>query len=576
MTDTFYPSTTLTSHGHAHVTAPAPAPLPHPLSFAPAHRHAVPAAHAVDTAQDDDGQISCICGYVDDDGMTVACDRCNRWQHTLCYYPQYDGGDLPIELQHFCVECHVRPIDREGARLRQRSRRGQQDALINGARRPAAKSHKKKVKEPTPYTNGWPVDKLRHDRNSASPRDQPPPAKRPKTSHRTSDSTAGTASKGPARKRTVTNATANHRRSLSRSPDSPAGYYSPEFIRCHLDDQWAVTNANLHNDIGTTNRLSEWLRAPDDLFRGQTGHEKTDVLMRWDGELDDIPGKAQIEIHDQHDQVIKDEHGQSPVWKAVTVLEPVASGAYIGELRGHVGLKDDYKADVGNRWSLLRHPEPFVFFHPQLPIVVDARHEGTELRYVRRSCQPNATLRILVTDSTDYRFCFMAIEQIDPGMEVAVAWDTQDSLTEDCRATSGGFSNKEMDMLSNWVSSVLANCGPCACQLPSSECAMSRFDRRLAPSGADEYDASVKMPRLKKKKLAHHHHHHASPPITHPLNSRSGSEARKPDPDDEPTDSRSASGSGGGRSLSRDITPNTHYSGNGSLPAVPELSLIHI
>ena len=95
--------------------------------------------------------------------------------------------------------------------------------------------------------------------------------------------------------------------------------------------------------------------------------------------------------------------------RRVTVQEPVASGAYIGELKGHVGFKDDYIPEIhriAGRCCVI--PEPFVFFHPKVPIYVDARNEGTEFRYIRRSCMPNAQMKILVTDSTDYHFCFMA------------------------------------------------------------------------------------------------------------------------------------------------------------------------
>ena len=338
-------------------------------------------------------------------------------------------------------------------------------------------------------------------------------------------------------------------------------------MRCYLEDQWAVTHANLHNSLAVGNALSEWLSAPDDVFRDKHGHEKTEVLMRWDRELDDIPGKAQLEIREFHDFRVSDEENNHPTWKLVTVKESVANGAYLGELTGHVDFKEHYQRDPSNRWPLLRHPEPFVFFHPRLPIYIDARNEGTELRYVRRSCVPNARLQVLVTNQKDYRFCFMATQQIDPDMEVAVGWDTSDGLPELMRRSQNGISESDMDHLSSWVSTVLANCGPCACQLPASDCRMSRFDRRGMLPDFEQEAQSLKMPKAKRKKAGLH----ISPLNTH-VNSRSGSEARKGDLDDEPTDSRSASGSAGRGSASRDITPSTHYSHNGSLSTMPELS----
>lgn len=535
--------------------APATATAFAPSTYAVGRHQNYHAPADVDPIDQPEEAIHCICGFNDDDGWTVACDECNRWQHQSCYYPQYDEREMPADMQHACVECKPRPVDWQRAQLRQREKRAQQEPQTNGVKRNAAKSHKKKVKEP--YTNGWPVDKLRHDRNSASPRDQPPPAKRPKTSHRTSDSTT-TTTKGHSRKRNASSAT--HRRSLSRSPDSPIEHYSEEFLRCYQEDDWVVTNTNLHNSIAVTNALSEWLGYSEEEFQEHHHQAKGEILNRWDGDLDDIPGKAQVDILETGDSTVQ-YNGEHPTWKMLTVREPIAEGAYIGELKGHVGFKKEYQSDNSNRWTQLRHPEPFVFFHPRLPIYIDARNEGTELRYVRRSCQPNARLQILVTDNVDYHFCFMATTQIDPGMEIAVAWDTQDGLPDLVSKTN--LSAEEMDVFSAWVSTALANCGPCACGMPEHHCSFSRLDRRRRAV----QETQQTKPKGKKRKA-----HQISPINTNALNSRSGSEARKIEPDDDGTESRSTSGSAGRGSASRDITPNTHYSTNGTASTLPELS----
>ncbi|EME79144.1 uncharacterized protein MYCFIDRAFT_216342 [Pseudocercospora fijiensis CIRAD86] len=551
MTDASLPVKAINAHDlshHASLSALHAVPNHHQRFAAPSHDNDLP---------DDDGQIDCICGFADDDGWTVACDICNRWQHQSCYYPEYDEISLPSNVEHYCVKCKPRSIDLHRAHSRQLEKRDQTEPLQNGVKRAPPKSHKKKVKENgVAHTNGWPVDKLRHDRNSASPRDQPPPAKRPKTSHRNSDSTTTTTTtKTHSRKR---NASTAHRRSISLSPDFPIEQYSESFLQCYQEDNWEVTDTNLHSSISVTNALSDWLNSSDEEFRSRHGQPKGELLMRWDGHLDEIPGKAQIDIQDQHDADVAYD-GRHPSWRVVTVQEPVANGAYIGELKGHVGFKADYQQEEGNRWRQLRHPEPFVFFHPKLPIVIDARHEGTELRYVRRSCQPNARLQILVTDGVDCHFCFMATEQIEPGDEIAVGWDTSSGLPE--MVNQGKISEEDMDHLSSWVSTALANCGPCACALPKGDCMMSRFDKRT--HGAAE---AVKAPKPKKRKTGQH----ISPINTNTVNSRSGSEARRVDHDDE-TDSPSASGSAGRGSASRDMTPNTHYSTNGT-STLPELS----
>ncbi|KAK3654667.1 hypothetical protein LTR56_003940 [Elasticomyces elasticus] len=62
--------------------------------------------------------LNCICGSVEDDGSLVACESCDTWQHTTCYYPEYDGDKLPESLSHECVACKPRAVDKQGARKR--------------------------------------------------------------------------------------------------------------------------------------------------------------------------------------------------------------------------------------------------------------------------------------------------------------------------------------------------------------------------------------------------------------------------------------------------------------------------
>lgn len=539
MTDISFPVKAINAHDFPHSSLPS--------AVHASHHHHYNDAASRDDAQEDD-QISCVCGYADDDGWTVQCDTCNRWQHQLCYYPSYEEKDLPDSIEHYCIDCKPRHIDVNWARRRQSQKReAQAVTLTNGARRSVPKSHKKKKEPSTSYTNGWPLEKSRHDRNSDSPRDQPPPAKRPKTTHRTSDSTTNSV-KGHSRKRNAS--TANHRRSMSRTPDVPAPLFSDEFLQSYVEDDWSPTNANILA-LATMNSMVKWLNGPDEDFRREIGLEKTDVYARWDGDLDDIPGKAQIDIMEFPDDRVQYD-GVPLVWKAVTVKEPIAEGAYIGELNGAVEMKSDYQSDPTNRWAALRHPEPFVFFHSKLPLVIDARAHGNDLRYIRRSCTPNARLQILVTGGADYHFCFMATSQIEPGVEITIPWDTIIGLPELSNKTSVDLDYKLQ--LSMWVSNVLANCGPCACQVPDGDCKMSRFDRRGKDPLEDAHQ--IKAPKSKKRKAGHQ----ISPAHTHAFNSRSGSEVRRVDHDDDSTHSRSTSGS-----ASRDITPNTHYSNNGML-----------
>lgn len=51
----------------------------------------------------DSGAIGCICGIEDDDGFTIQCDICYRWQHCVCM--GYENGDEVPEDEYKCYFC---------------------------------------------------------------------------------------------------------------------------------------------------------------------------------------------------------------------------------------------------------------------------------------------------------------------------------------------------------------------------------------------------------------------------------------------------------------------------------------
>lgn len=63
--------------------------------------------------------IKCICGYDDDDGSTVLCEKCDMWQHIVCYYDSVHA----VSDIHECVDCLPRLIDAERAAEKQRQHR---------------------------------------------------------------------------------------------------------------------------------------------------------------------------------------------------------------------------------------------------------------------------------------------------------------------------------------------------------------------------------------------------------------------------------------------------------------------
>ncbi|KAI9839224.1 MAG: hypothetical protein M1819_003217 [Sarea resinae] len=576
------PSPSLTSH-----TAPAVGPVP-PFLPSPSYlTNGVPPGPVSGPQEEDEPYtIKCICNFQDDDGSTVFCERCETWQHIECYYPTRDVPDV-----HNCRDCEPRPLDQRRATERQRRRREQIDAGERKPKRPAGKSHKKKSTPSITQLNGWTLPDKQDagnasDRASDSPREQPPPAKKPKTSHRSSSSIssqAGTPGLAldsrkrtgslPRKARSPSKVPAN--RSLNGVGDE---LYTLDFMRLYREDNGDVPlQANLHSNIAITGQLSSWISDPEALAQATDGKAPAEVFQRVDRPIDSLP-LPEVSKHEKGDSSLLC-HGLNPLWKYLTVNAFVPEGSVVGELKGTIGHLQEYYQSPTNKWHSLRHPEPFVFFHPQLPIYIDTRTEGTKCRYVRRSCRPNMDLKTLISNGVEYHFCFFATEDLQPGTEITIGWDLDDQVqkylyrfvrpAESLGVKQEGLGEAEEEYISTWVGRVLANFGGCACNGPQ-PCLLSRFDRRGANHLEPPRPVPLDAPKPKRSKKGRNQ---ISPPSTgQATNSRAGSEGvNAKEHEDDHEDSRSTSGSVRSKPRSRDITPLTQIS-EGLPGKVPELS----
>ncbi|RMD42997.1 hypothetical protein DV735_g2080, partial [Chaetothyriales sp. CBS 134920] len=520
----------------------------------------VPAVPADQSAQpngalsDNNGQeeeeytIKCICSYLDDDGNTVYCPKCDTWQHIECYYPS-----KKVPEEHYCADCLPRDnLDAKRATERQRRRR---DALDGGERklkRPPSSKAKKKHKDSisTPeQVNGWHTGD-RHD-SLTNGRDQPPPAKKPKTSHRASGSVASF--NGDSRKRATSNA--QNYPSPSKSPQdqlrfAPIPLYSPEFLDLYDSEGSTAAQAN-EVTVQAMRLLSDWRNNPSRIAGpGQQPSNEVPFVRAPPG-VDLVANpKVTVETRQRKDLEIG---GKIPRWKYVKTNAPLAKDEIIGEIRGEVGLLPEYclQESTQNRWHELQHPDPFVFFHPHMDIYIDSRKEGTNLKYIRRSCLHNVTLKTLVSEDGDIRHCFAARDEIAAGSELTAAWFLDPDMMLG-RRHNGVQEEAPLARQAEWASRVLSNFGDCACPA-GAKCLFAGLDRRmpLKPLDAPDKNKTGRKKKPPKGKPA------ASPTSTgQATNSRAGSEALKQE-DEEQIDQHSMSTSTGTDGKSRDNTPVT-------------------
>lgn len=524
-----------------------------------------------------DDRIKCVCGYEDDDGSTVFCEECHTWQHIRCYYPDKPPTEDAV---HECVDCRPRAYDARGAAERQRQWRELQAITIQRSKPRLGKSHKKKVKDIAhngAHVNGWPSS-AGHDLQSgiegtsANARDQPPPAKRPKTSHKSSGSVISLSYPSilgtGTRKRAgsgVLNGQSPTRSSIVTSTNGyPDDYFSPEFMQLHQQPPPQHVDANSFTDLAIANDLSLWLSDPDALHEVSNGKHPSEVFLVPSMSLEELELTAPVITKQTYEDMGLTIRGQHPVIQYLTLETSVPAGNYIGELRGRIGRRLDYINAPSGRWPSLRHPEPFVFFPPHLPIYIDARCEGTMLRYARRSCDPNMRMQIFITKKREYHFCFVSTRDIGEGEEITINWDVLPDIKTRLEVSWSngnikreGIQGKDASYISHWATGVLASFGNCACNRPEGECALHRFDRRVDHHFSVPHPPALKPSTSRRAKKSAHQ---ASPLGTgYTNNSRASSEAiNRGEQEDDNVDSRSVSGSSRSKPSSRDITPMTH------------------
>jgi hypothetical protein len=270
----------------------------------------------------------------------------------------------------------------------------------------------------------------------------------------------------------------------SGTGQNPANYsgpsiplYSYEFL--HLYDRDRVPadiDDNLFLNLTLAADLASWVKDPTALARVTNCRPAEGIFIHCDGAALDRSSWPSLSLESIADSNTKID-GMYPTWKVLKTPNQVSKGQIVGEITGKIGLLRDYSLDPSNRWPELRHPEPFVFFHPQLPIYIDSRHEGSILRYTRRSCRPNVTIKTYITDEIKYHFCFVAKCDIAADSEITATWYLDRQLFN----TAG---DSPSDVAAAHISKVLANFGGCAC-IPSTNCLLSDLDYRRSPKVAD-------------------------------------------------------------------------------------------
>ncbi|CAK7203646.1 SET domain-containing protein 3 [Sporothrix eucalyptigena] len=530
-------------------------------SLSPTH-NGTPTPKGEPAAEEEPYTIKCICGFTGDDGNTILCEICDSWQHIECFYPNNSEEATREEFAHACHECKPRPLNVAHAIEYQKKRlqvANAEAASHPKPKRPPSKSHgqshKKKAKPNDLQINGHSSsasDVARHDGNGH------PTAKKSKSSHKSSQSVGGSHTKrSPSY--SASRASLQHVHPLSPAttpPDVPEGElygYSSDFLNlCSDQDSAQTVHTNSFASLAVSNTTSIWLREPEKMLR-DAGQKFEDIFQQLPSNIDSIQRPPRIDVKKrilEKDAVVR--------WKYLAASAAVGKDVPLMELNGQIGFQKDYCAIPANRYEELSCPLPFVFFHPQLPLYIDTRREGSLARYVRRSCRPNAVLDTFLSGGTEYHFWLVSDKPIDADEQITIPWEfmlPSDAkarvfrllgLSDDDSANQEEFEvpEDEYTNIARWVSAVLSRYGGCACDL-GPECGFARFHRLYSGKLQHARNHNKKKSSRKSKSQA------LSPTSTgHATNSRAASEGHAEDLHEDKMSTSSRS-----KPPSRDMTP---------------------
>lgn len=182
---------------------------------------------------------------------------------------------------------------------------------------------------------------------------------------------------------------------------------------------------------------------------------------------------------------------------SVNAAQTLKAGSLIGEFRGEVHTAKTYEENPINQYFTLGLPKLFTRrLGPPLNLVLDARRYGTDMRFIRSGCHPNATLRPIIEAGHNdavgdaVKFAVFATSDIEAGQEVVLAWEWDDdhlihALTD---IQVGNISTETFNNRLLLVGRHFAQAfGGCACET-TSDCIVTKLYRMVLRATSPEFE----------------------------------------------------------------------------------------
>ncbi|KAJ1820476.1 SET domain-containing protein 3 [Coemansia sp. RSA 2675] len=385
------------------------------------------------TPDEDQGVIRCICNIDDDDGFTIQCENCLVWQHAVCVNVNQDN----VPDEYLCEKCNPRKLDVKRAVDYQKRRLESETKQVKDSRkRPKYIGGKVKRSDDA------------NDRRKRAPDSKVPRTKPPKpTASRESSSPASipTGDKGRETPIILDNSYTSIERNILGA-DVQVLFQS---VLSQLAAQSGVAGPAATAAQVTAHATDPAEQSTSEQPSRREATDLTDVAETKDRRSDGPTPTSEVHAQkpttpvaalpamvrmaeEEVSQVTlaykgfaKRDRGQTGLF----AREPIAPGRYICEYRGQVVLKAAYKEDPKNYYELLRTTRPHSHFYPDIDLCVDARRQGSEARFVRRSCEANMTLKSICVPSRADSLIHLGLfttRGVEADEELTVGWEWDD------------------------------------------------------------------------------------------------------------------------------------------------------
>lgn len=369
---------------------------------------------------EDSGIILCICGFEEDDGFTIQCERCNVWQHAQCV----DISEDEVPDIYYCDKCDQNPhrvVDvRAAVERQQRIVNGEQHEKEQKEQqlRPPTKPQRRKGSKGKGLNNNNSNNNAESDTSSTTTMTANNNDATNNNENNVNDLPRPTLPPAPPRrgrgKRLTVQASkagddaaseSEHDQDISKYFTSASSYKS-FFVKADICKIPRSLKTKMEEYLATT---ALELCQHDDQCSFLTSQEFNHIT----------PAKVTVKFAYENQK--QKFYGFSKF--GLFAETPIPRDRFLIEFVGDLMQLEDYKRNPINQYRFFGCAKAGVLFYEKLRLAIDGRLVGSEASFIRRSCRPNVKVSAVVVDDKVLRFAAFATEPIKSGTEITMGWD---------------------------------------------------------------------------------------------------------------------------------------------------------